>query len=87
MSAAVSNVNLTGLLPPPRVPLSVQSYLRTTCATQFAQAIVCLTTHDGLCSLTSTHRDAVYGLAEMRRLGQHVVEMLFGTGTDIRDPS
>lgn len=77
--AAVSNVNLTRLLAPPRVPLSVQSYVRATCATQFAPAIVCLTTHDGLCSVTSTHRDSVYGQADMRRLGQHVVQQLFGT--------
>ncbi len=78
VSGAFSNVNLRSVLAPPRTPLPVTNYFRGTCATQFSPMILCLTTINETCSLTSTHRDSVYSRDEMNALGKHVSDRIIG---------
>lgn len=78
VSGALSNVNLQSVLPPPRTPVPLVHYFRGTCATQFSPMILCLTTVNDTCSLTTTHREAVYTHQEMRDLAAHVIERAFG---------
>ena len=78
VSGTLSNVQLNATLLPSRVPLSVVNYLRGSCATQFSPMMLCLTTFRDTCSLTTTHRDAVYSAQEIRELAKHVTERAFG---------
>lgn len=78
VSGAFSNVNLNSVLPPPRSDLSVSNYFRGTCATQISPMILCLTTVRDTCTLTTTHRDAVYSADEMRDLAGWVMDRAFG---------
>lgn len=81
VSGALSNVNLNTVLPPPRSDVSVANYLRGTCATQLSPMILCLTTIRDTCTLTTTHRDAVYSAEEMRSLVHWVMRRAFGIHT------
>jgi len=58
IAGAVSNVNLNMMLPEKNHKIPVRRYLRATCATPFAPVIVCLTTHQNACTLTSTNFEA-----------------------------
>jgi hypothetical protein len=78
ISGALSNVQISSILPTPRTPLSVHNYFRGTCATQFSPMILCFTTIQDHCTVTSTHRDTVYSDAEMRSLVGHVMLRAFG---------
>ena len=78
VSGAFSNVNLNSVLPPPRSDVSVANYFRGTCATQLSPMILCLTTIRDTCTLTTTHRDAVYSADEMRELAHWVMRHAFG---------
>jgi hypothetical protein len=78
IGGAVSNVNLNSMLPTSRLPSSVKTYWRSTCATQFGPVIVCLTTHGQFCTITTTHLNAVYTDSEIRQLGQLLRASLFG---------
>jgi len=81
IGGAISNVNLNTMLLPARTETHVKTYWRSTCATQFCPVIVCLTTHEDWCTITSTHLDSYYSDAEIRNLGQMLLSRLF----DIRD--
>jgi hypothetical protein len=82
ISAAVSNVNLNSMLPPSRYENLVTGYWRSTCATQFSPIIVCLTTCDRRCTLTSTHFTDVYDDDAVQNLGQHLKKRLFNFDPD-----
>lgn len=79
VSGALSNVNLHSVLPPPRTSLPLTNYFRGTCATQFAPMILCLTTFQDTCTLTTTHRDTVYSADEIREMARHVIRRAFGS--------
>lgn len=87
ISGALSNVNISAILPAPRTPLPVINYFRGTCATQFSPMILCLTTVKETCTLTSTHRDSVYSDTEMRELARHVMNRAFGITADTNHDS
>lgn len=78
VSGALSNVNLNSVLPTSRTPLPLVNYFRGTCATQFSPMILCLTTVKDTCTITTTHRDTVYSVDEMRDLVRHVIRHAFG---------
>jgi len=77
VSGALSNINLHKTVPPAQIPLPVKNYFRGTCATQFAPMILCLTTVNETCTLTTTHRETVYSAEEMQNLARHVVGLAF----------
>ena len=78
VSGALSNVQMSSVLPPPRTPLSVDNYIRGTCATQFSPMILCFTTIKDHCTVTSSHRSTVYTNEEMRDLADHIMNRAFG---------
>lgn len=88
VSGALSNVNLNSVLPTSRTPLPHVNYFRGTCATQFSPMILCLTTMQDSCTITTTHRDTVYSADEMRDLVRHVIRHAFDTeNTQPRTPA
>jgi hypothetical protein len=78
IAGAVSNVNLNAVLPQDDRGAVVGSYFRSTCATQFSPVIVCLTTCQDSCTLTSTHFTSYYPDEAIRELGQHLLNQMFG---------
>lgn len=78
VSGAFSNVNLNSVMPPWRSDVSMANYFRGTCATQLSPMILCLTTVRDTCTLTTTHRDAVYTAEEMQDLARSVMGRAFG---------
>jgi plasmid stabilization system protein ParE len=78
IAGAVSNVNLNAVLPQDDREAIVGSYFRSTCATQFSPVIVCLTTCEDSCTLTSTHFPSYYPDEAIRELGQHLLNQMFG---------
>jgi hypothetical protein len=77
IAGAVSNVNLNAMLLPERTESHVTTYWRSTCATQFCPVIVCLTTFQDNCTLTSTHLNSYYSDSEIRSLGRFLLARLF----------
>lgn len=78
VSGALSNVQMSSVLPTPRISVPVDNYFRGTCATQFSPMILCFTTIKDHCTLTSSHRNTVYSNKEMRDLAHHVMKRAFG---------
>lgn len=74
--AGVSNVHLGDVARDPLAASVIGTYLRGTCVTDVLPMMVSLTTVGDTCTMTTTHRPAVFSSAEMRSLVQHLKERL-----------
>jgi hypothetical protein len=76
--AGVSNVNLRGVVGLEGEALPVRNYFRATCTTSLLPMMLGITTVRDSCSLTSTHRPAIFTARQMDNLAAHIGERLFG---------
>ena len=76
--AGISNVNLPGIIGQPEQSLGVRNYFRGTCVTNLLPMMLSITTVGDTCSLSTTHRSAVFTAAQMDDLAAHVGRRLFG---------
>jgi hypothetical protein len=75
--AGVSNVNLGGIVGEAGEALPVRNYFRGTCTTNLLPMMLGITTMRDTCSLTTTHRPAIFTARQMDDLAAHVGERLF----------
>jgi hypothetical protein len=78
VGAAISNVNLNSLIVTTEDDLPIESYARSTCASQLSPVIVCLTTFRDSWTLTSTHFSACFADDEISGLREHLQFRLNG---------
>lgn len=76
--AGVSNVNLPGIVGQTEQSLGVRNYFRGTCVTNLLPMMLSITTVGDTCSLSTTHRPALFTAAQMDDLAVHVGRRLFG---------
>jgi hypothetical protein len=77
--AGVSNVNLRSVIGWEGEALPVRNYFRGTCTTNLLPLMLGITTFRETCSLTTTHRPAIFTAGQMDELAAHVGGRLFGT--------
>ncbi len=76
--AGVSNVNLQRIVGPEGRALPVQNYFRGMCVTNLLPMMLGVTTLRDTCTLTTTHRTAVFSGLQMDDLAAHIGWRLFG---------
>ncbi len=76
--AGVSNVHLGAVAKDPRAASAIGSYFRGTCVTNVLPMMLSLTTVGDSCTLTTTHRPAVFSSADMAALAAHLHDRLAG---------
>jgi hypothetical protein len=76
--AGVSNVNLSPIVGHEGAALAVQNYFRGMCVTNLLPMMLGVTTLRDTCTLTTTHRPAVFTAMQMDDLAAHIGWRLFG---------
>jgi hypothetical protein len=74
--AGVSNVHLGAVVQDSRTTSAIHSYFRGTCITNVLPMMLSLTTVGDVCTLTTTHRPAVFSSADMTTLAAHLCDRL-----------
>jgi hypothetical protein len=74
--AGVSNVHLATIVKDARTSSAIRSYFRGTCVTNVLPMMLSLTTVGTTCTLTTTHRPAVFSAGDMTSLAAHLHDRL-----------
>jgi hypothetical protein len=80
--AGVSNVNLSRIVGVERAARAVQNYCRGMCCTNLLPMMLGVTTVRDTCSLTTTHRPALFTAGQMDDLAAHIGWRLAGADLD-----
>ena len=78
--AGVSNVHLGTIVRDARTSSAIRSYFRGTCVTNMLPMMLSLTTVGSTCTLTTTHRPAVFSASDMTSLAAHLHDRLAPAG-------
>lgn len=78
--AGVSNVHLAPVTRDSLAASVIRSYFRGTCVTHMLPMMLTLTTAGDVCTLTTSHRSAIFSSADMTSLARHLQDRLGAAG-------
>lgn len=72
----ISNVHLSAVTRNPHLERTIRGYFRATCVTNILPMMLCITTVADRCTITTTHRPAIFADEDVNGLVEHVAGRL-----------